>query len=239
MADNKMTDFLVIGLGRFGKAISTRLYALGANVLAIDTRADVVNEMEDKVSTTVCADVTTDGVLHSLGARNFDCAIICIGDNLEGSILATQQCKELGINYIVAKAQNEQVGKILKSIGAHLVVYPEVYVAKKLASILTKPSVNEIMDLTDNYKLFEIKAPELWQNKAISELNVRKKYKLSIIFIKRANQIVDPEPETIILPDDIILIAGDKSKINAVSYLADDNFDIKNIINEMFDVNNE
>ena len=130
----------------------------------------------------VVADVSQKDVLQELGVQNFDCAIVCIGGNLTASMLATLSCKELVVNYIISKAHNDQHKDLLEKIGADMVLFPEVFMSKKLSLALTDPYANEILKLTDNYKIVEIKCPAKWVDKSIEEIAVRKKYCITIIF---------------------------------------------------------
>lgn len=221
----EMNQFVVIGLGRFGKTVALTLANLGKEVLVIDTNSQTIKQIENQVQTAVVADSTGTDVLHSLGVQNFDCVINCIGDNLEASILTTLICKDLGVKYIVAKAQNEQHRKVLEKIGADIVIFPEVYMGKRVANMLVNPSKNEIVNLTDNFKIVEIATPTFWQDKSILEQNIRNKYKISIIFVKRDNKIIYPEPETVLLKGDILVVAGETSKLDNLS----------NKINEVLD----
>ena len=104
--EKKMNQFVVIGLGRFGKSVATTLASRGKEVLVIDTNREAINQIEGQVSGAVVADATGNDVLHSLGVQNFDCAINCIGGNLQASILVTYICKELGVSYVVARSTN-------------------------------------------------------------------------------------------------------------------------------------
>ena len=215
--DKKMSQFVVIGLGKFGKVVATNLVELGNEVLVMDTNPEEVKKMEGIASAAVVADATSTDVLHSLGVRNFDCVIICIGHNLQSSILTTLICKDLGVKYVVAKAQNDQHKKVLERIGADMVVFPEVYMGKKVASMLDNPSMNEIMSLTDNYKIVEIPVPDSWCDKTIKEIDIRKKHKISVIFIKRGEEVISPEPETQFLKGDLLIVSGDIKKIEDLS----------------------
>ena len=215
--NKKMKQFVVIGLGRFGRSVATTLADLGKEVLVIDTNAEAIKQMEGLVSGAVVADATGTEVLHSLGVQNFDCVINCIGDDLQSSILTTVICKELGVNYIVAKAKNEQSRKVLEKIGADMVVFPEVYMGRKVANMLTNPSMNEIMNLTNDFKIVEIPVPDNWCEKTIIDLDVRKKHKVSIIFVKRKNDVVYPGPETVLQKGDILIVAGECNKLEELS----------------------
>lgn len=215
----KMTDYVVIGIGKLGESVATRLFSLGNEVLAIDKNQTKISSLEHKVSTAVATDATSFEVLHSLGVQNFDCAIICISDDLEGSILTAQICKDLGVRYVIATAQNEQHAKILNAINVDLIIFPEEFVGNKLASLLSKPGINELVELTDEFKIFEMNCPGSWWGTKIEDLNLRKKYKLSIVFIKRGNKVLTPEPDTLLDDDDILVVAGESSKINAIASL--------------------
>ncbi len=228
----KMNQFVVIGLGRFGKSVATTLTELGKEVLVIDTNKDAVNQMEGMVSGAVVADATGTDVLHSLGVQNFDCAIVCIGKDLQASILTTLICKDLGVNYVVAKAKNEQIKKVLERIGADMVVFPEVYMGKKVANMLINPSMNEILNLTDNFKIVEVPVPDSWQNKTIIELDVRKKYKVSIIFVRRENSVVTIEPETTFLKGDVLIAAGESNKLEVISNMTSEVIDASHCLKD-------
>lgn len=214
--EKQMEQFVVIGLGRFGKGVATTLAALGKEVLVVDTNVAEVKKIEPNVSGAVVADATATDVLHSLGVQNFDCVINCIGDDLQASILTTLICKELGARYIVAKAQNEMHKKVLEKIGADMVVFPETFMARKVANMLVNPSMNEILNLTEDFKIVEIATPNMFWDKTIGDLNIRKKYKISIIFVKRQDEVIEPDAETTLKSGDVLIVAGNVEKINAL-----------------------
>lgn len=228
----KMTQFVVIGLGRFGKAIATNLASLGNEVLVIDTNPEAVKQLEGIVSGAVVADSTGTDVLHSLGVQNFDCAINCIGNDLQASILTTLICKDLGVKYVVAKAKNEQNRKVQERIGADLVVFPEVYMGRKVASMLTNPSMNEIMNLTKDFKIVEIPIPDDWCEKTIIDLDIRKKHKISIIFVKRENDVINPGPETVLQKGDLLIVAGESDKLEILSQKTSDVIDVDQMLKD-------
>jgi len=230
----KMKDFVVIGIDRLGESVATRLYSYGNEVLAIDKNQQKISNLGSKVSTAVSTDATSYDVLHSLGVQNFDCAIICINDDIESSILAAQNCKDLGVKYLIATAQSEQHAKILNALEVDLVIFPEEFVGSKLASLLSKPGINELVELTDEFKIFEMNLPESWRDKAIEEINIRKKYKLSIVFIKRGNKVLSPEPDMLLEEGDVLVVAGESSKINAVANLINDSSDIESQLISVF-----
>ena len=225
-------NFAVIGLGRFGKSLSINLAELGKNVLAVDMDTINVEEISSYVTNAVVADITKRDVLQSLGLQNFDCAIICIGDDISSSILATSICKELGVRYVIAKAHDDQHKILLKKIGADLIIFPEVFMSRKLSIALTDPYSNEIMKLSNKHKIVEIKCPTKWIDKTIEELEIRKKYSINVIFIKRENEIIEPEPEFVFEKGDCLIIAGSIRNINSIENKIDDIVDITNILTD-------
>ena len=227
-------DYVVIGLGRFGKSLALNLAEQGKKVLAVDNILSNVEEVEGSVTRAAIADVTQKDVLKSLGVQNFDCAVICIGGGITASMLATLGCKELGVKYIIAKAQNEQHKALLEKVGADLVIFPEVFMSKKLSLALTDPYSNEILKLTDKYKIVEIKCPVKWVEKSIVELNVRNKFNITVIFIKRNNEIIEPTPELIFEKGDSLIIAGNEKNIEAIENKLIDTVDFKDVLTDAF-----
>ena len=234
--NKSMTQFAVIGLGRFGQTVALTLANEGNEVLAIDREERHIHEIENYVSGTAVADVTATGVLNTLGIKNFDCVIVSIGEDMEASILTTLACKDLGVKLVVAKANSEAHKEILERIGADVVVFPEDYTGQKVAKMLSNPSVNEVMKLTDKFKVAEIATPDNWQDKTILELDVRRKYHISIIVIKRDDYVLYPEAETELRRGDVLLVAGEPKKIEALSSDTSDVIDVVHTLTNGLDL---
>ena len=225
-------DFVIIGLGKFGRSLAINLCELGKNVLVVDNNVKNIEGIQGLVTNAVAADVTQKEVLRSLGVQNFDCAIVCIGDNLSASMLSTLVCKELNVPYVIAKAQSDQHRILLEKIGADVVLFPEVFVSKKLALSLTDPYMNELITLTDNYKIVEIKCPNNWVGKAIKDVNMRKKFGVTIILIKRENEVVEPTPESIFEKNDSLVVGGSPKNIDGVKNKVVDIVDFKDVMTD-------
>jgi len=230
----KMKDYLVIGLGKFGRSVATQLYEMGNEVLAIDKNPQNVSEVEGKVSTAVTADATSYEVLHSLGAQNFDCAVVCVGDSIESSLLIAQACKELEVNFIIAKAKSEQHAKILYALGVDTVILPEKFAGKKLANLLTKSGINELVDLSTDFKMFEMPVPEQWIDKNIEDLKIDRKYRLSIVFVKREDEVLLSKSRIKFQEGDVLVLAGESSKINSLASTIQNHDNINNALNSVF-----
>jgi trk system potassium uptake protein TrkA len=235
----KMKEFVVIGLGRFGKSVASQLYTMGNEVLAIDKNPIETNQMDGKVSSAITADATKYEILHSLGVENFDCAIVCIGEALESSLLVVEACKELKIGYIIAKAKSEQHAKILKALGVDLIVSPEEFAGKKLTNMLATPGINELAELTEDYKIFEMALPDGWRNKTIRDINMTKKYKVSIIVIKRENAVLIPDPDMELIEGDKLVLSGESSKFYSLINLIKEPEEVKQSLTSVFENKDE
>ena len=215
-----MKSYMVIGLGRFGTVVAQRLCELGCEVLVMDTNSELVQQLSNKVTNAVVGDAKDKEVLRALGARNFDCAIVAVGDSLADSVLATMNLKELGVNYIVCKAHDETHRQVLLKLGADRVVIPEQENAMRLARSLFCPNVLEYIELSDEYGILEIPAPKRWINKTLKELNVRAKLGVNIIAIKQHGHInVSPSADYKILENDELVVLGDTDSLTTVQKL--------------------
>lgn len=215
-----MKSFIIVGLGRFGSQAARRLCQQGCEVLAIDTSGELVQQLSDDVTQAVVGDARDKEVLRALGAKDFDCGIVAIGDSLADSVLATMNLKELGVPYIVCKAHDETHRQVLKKLGADRVVIPEKENADRLAKSLSSPNVLDYIELSEDYGIIEVPAPGLWQDKSLIELNVRAKLGVNILAIKRNGDItVSPAADFRIAHADVLVVLGDTAALNAVQKL--------------------
>lgn len=215
-----MKSFVVIGLGRFGSEAAKRLCQQGCEVLVIDSRSDLVQQMSNEVTQAVVGDARDKEVLRALGVKDFDCGIVAIGDSLADSVLATMNLKELGVPYIVCKAYDETHRQVLKKLGADRVVIPEKENADRLAKSLSSPNVLDYIELSEDYGIVEVPAPAPWQGKSLIELNIRAKLGVNILAVKREGHItVSPSADFRIEQGDTLVVLGDTGALNAVQKL--------------------
>ena len=215
-----MKSFMVVGLGRFGSQAARRLCQQGCEVLAIDTSSELVQQVSDDVTQAVVADARDKEVLRALGAKDFDCAIVAIGESLADSVLATMNLKELGVPYIVCKAHDETHRDVLKKLGADRVVIPEKENADRLAKSLSSLTVLDYIELSEDYGIIEVPAPAMWQDKSLIELNVRAKLGVNILAIKREGHVtVSPAADFRIAQGDVLVVLGDTAALTAVQKL--------------------
>lgn len=210
-----MKTYLVIGMGRFGSAVATRLYELGNEVLAVDESEENIQLIASHVTHAVVGDARDEAVLRDLGARNFDCAIVAIGGDLAASILVTLALKELGIPAVICKASNETYKRALEKVGADRVVIPEREMAVKLAQSLSSSNILDFIELSDDYGIAEVAAPDSWAGKTIRELNVRAKYDVNILACRLLNGKlhVHPGPDERIESGMNVTILGSNERI--------------------------
>lgn len=210
----ELKQFAVLGLGRFGSSLAKTLYELGNDVLAVDEREDAVQDISESVTHAVQADATDESNLRSLGLRNFDVVVVAIGGDIQSSILVTLIVKELGVKYVVAKAQSELHAKVLYKIGADRVVLPERDMGLRVAHNLVSSNVLDFIELSSDYSIVEVAAPDGWKGKTIKELNIRRKYGLNVIAIKRNGEMnVSPQAEDTIEENDVLVVVGDNEGI--------------------------
>lgn len=211
-----MKSFIVIGLGKFGVSVARVLSSLGHDVLAIDNREEIVQELSDSVTHVIQADVTNEEVFKSLGVNNFDAAIVSIGDNIESSILATVLLKEAGAKYVLAKAQSELHARVLYKVGADKVVFVERDMGIRTAHNLISDNVEDIMEISSAFSVVELRPPRSWIGKSLKELNIRSTHGINIIAIKRQDAVnAAPGPDTIIGENDILVVFGENKDLNA------------------------
>ena len=215
-----MKSYIVVGLGRFGSEVARQLCLVGCEVLAADVRSDLVQQVSTDVTHAVVADAQDKEVLKALGAKNFDCAIVAIGDDLAASVLATMNLKELGVPYLVCKASNETHRRVLEKLGADRVVIPEQEHGARLARSLSAPNVLDYIELSQDCGIAEVPTPESWQNKTLKDLNVRAKLGVNIIAIRRnGKMIVSPGADFAILAEDVVVVLGDNRSLEKVQKL--------------------
>ena len=215
-----MKSYVVIGLGRFGQGVARQLCELGAEVLAMDVRSDLVQQLANDVTHAVVGDAQDKEVLRALGVKEFDCAVIAIGEDLAASVLTVMNLQELGVPYIVCKAHDETHRRVLEKLGVQRVVIPEKEQAQRLARSLHSHNVLEYIELSQEYGILEVPAPKSWVGKSLKELNVRAKLGVNIIAVESGNSTnVSPAADYRILAEDIMVVLGDNAALEAVQKL--------------------
>jgi trk system potassium uptake protein TrkA len=218
-----MKRFAVIGLGRFGKKLAIALAMSGAEVIAIDKNRDEIELIRDQVSHAVRLDSTDEEALKAQGVDKVDVAIISIGQGtgrgFEAAVLTVVNLKQMGIKQIYARSEDLIAGEVFAKIGATEVIYPEIESAQRWAYKLIAPQIGEKIDFAPGYSLARVKAPASFDSKTVMDLQLRQKYNINLVAIKRDEEskakksekgdiINVPMPNTIIYQDDILMLAG-------------------------------
>lgn len=210
----KARQYLVLGLGRFGMSLARTLCDLGQEVLAVDEDETLVSAIAPYITQALQLNATDETALAELGVTNFDAAIVSIGQNTRDSILVCVLLKELGIPYLIAKANDDLHAKVLRKIGVDRVVFPERDMGARVARSILTPNVLDLMNLSDDYQIVEIRVPEKWISNSIIGVNVRRHYGLNILAIHRGGHfLVSPSPDLMFEAGDTLLVMGRKNDI--------------------------
>ena len=214
----KNRTFGVIWLGRFGYHVARTLAQGGAEVIACDVDEEKVREVSEYVSLAYVLDATDAKALKESGIANVDTAVVSIGENIEASILIVVQLKELGVKEVVAKAITPLHGKVLEKLGVDRVVYPEKEMAIRVAHSLLVGEFIEEIPIGEKHSLFELKAFDFMLGKTLGELDVRRRFGVSVLAIKRGeNLIVNPMGDEKILPGDILVVLGTTEQLSSMA----------------------
>lgn len=217
-----MKRFAVIGLGRFGQKLAIALSMSGAEVIAIDKDRAVIEQIRDQVSLAVRLDSTDEDALKAQGVDKCDVAIIGMGQSgatFESAILTVVNLRSFGVEQIFARAQSLTAGQVFSAVGATDIIYPEIETAQRWAYKLIAPHVGEKIDFAPGYSMASITAPPSFHDKTIMDLQLRQKYNVNLVAIKRAETVEGkkskkhdiinvPMPTTTISQGDILMVAG-------------------------------
>lgn len=206
---------VVIGLGRFGQSVADNLTMLGHDVLGIDDRAEVVQEMSGKLTHIVQANCTSVETLRQLNVAEFQHAVVAIGSDLESSVLAVLALSELGVPDIWAKAVTDRHGKILQRTGAHHVVFPEKTMGERVAHMVTSKII-DFIEFDDDFAIAKVRPPADILNKTLAESDLRNVYSVTIVGIKRPGEdFTYGRPETVVQAGDLLIVAGPTPNVQA------------------------
>lgn len=201
---------IVLGIGRFGERVATKLFEDGLEVMAVDKNYDLVQNISGKVTSAVQCDIANDKALEELGMGNFDVAVIATGESLEASMAATLFAKDHNVEKIIAKATSTNHARILKKIGADQIIFPEIDMGEKLARSIAGSNLLQFFHFSDDYSMIELKAYDELVGKSLKEIDFRKKYKMMVIAYKRDGElIINPEANWKIEKDDTLVLLGD------------------------------
>ena len=213
----------IIGAGRFGMSLAESFANAGTEVVLIDRNRPAMQNASE-FATAIQGDATQAHVLEEAGFGECDVVIVAIGSNIEASMMATANCKELGIPKVIAKATSELHGKILRRIGADSVVYPDRDSAHRLAMSIANHSALDFLEVSDGYSIAEIDVPDGVRGQTLAEADLRKKTGVTVLCIRRADsdpakprRIVIPQANDVIEPEDRLIVFGETKDIDKLS----------------------
>lgn len=217
-----MKQYLVIGLGRFGRGVAQTLYDADKDVLGIEVNEELVQECinNNVLTNAVIGDATDIKLLKDLGAENYDIAFVCMAE-IEPSVMITLNLKDLGVKKIIAKASTKKHGEVLMKVGATKIVYPEEYMGQKIAELSMDTNIVEYLKFTEDFILVEVKALSIFWNKSLIESDIRNKYKSNVVGIKKKDDTFLPNPvaTTVVEEGDTLLIITDKKTAHSFEEL--------------------
>lgn len=215
----KKGTFYVIGLGKFGTALSLSLVERGCQVTVIDHDEENVNAVADRVTCAIIGDPTSEEVLRGSGISAEDCAIVCIASSMNDSILAVLILKELGVGTVIARSMGERHSTILRKIGADRIVSPEQDMGEKLASLLSRRGLLDYVEFSDTYSVAELLVPQKWIGKSIAENAIRRRFNVTVIAVHRENGqvFVSPDPSIVLTRGDSISVVGENENIDKLT----------------------
>lgn len=207
-----MKTVLIIGIGRFGKHLAIRMTELGNEVMIVDKEEEKIEDLLSQVTRAQIGDCMDEKVLRSLGVRNFDICFVCMGDNFQASLEVTSMLHDLGAKHVVSKADRTIHEKFLLRNGADEVIHPERDVALRAAQKYSAYNVFDYFELTEDFSIVEIGIPDSWIGKSIKQVNVRFKYSINIIAVKKDGKIIPVTSAEHIFKENEHLIIGGNAK---------------------------
>ena len=207
--------YAVFGLGRYGIAVARELVSNGVEVIAVDADERIVNAAADELPICKCADITDPEVIRQLGISNVDVVIVAMANNLEASVMAVTLCKEIGVKTVIAKCANEMHQKILTRVGADKVVFPENESGIRLAKNLLSSGFVDMVSLAKNVSMIELEVKPEWVGKNLIELNLRKKYSINVVALRKGNMVsVDIDPHARLQAEDKLIVIANTEKLS-------------------------
>jgi trk system potassium uptake protein TrkA len=211
-------QFAVLGIGRFGSKLARELFYRGHEVIVIDRDEHIIQSVRDEVTHSYIGDITNEETLKEAGINDVDVAIIAESSNIESNIIASQICKSMGIKKVIAKAQNTVHGKILVKLQVDQIIYPEQDTAIKLVNKLTSDTILDYLELGEHINIVSVEAPEKMQNQTIRELALRKRFRVTILGIKRGDDLIfNLTDDNIVEKGDILIVFGESENLKKMN----------------------
>lgn len=204
-----MKTVLIIGAGQFGTHIAKRMEELRCEVMVVDINEEAINQIMPYVTDAKIGDGTNEEFLRMLGVNDYDVCFVTLGRHFQSSLETTSLLSELGAKKVISRATNDVQMKFLLRNGADEVVYPEKQTAVRIATKYAYDSILDYFHLDNDIYIYEVKAPKDWFGRTLAQIDIRKKYKINILSIKRGDEAMLPSADTVIQPGDIAFVLGE------------------------------
>jgi trk system potassium uptake protein TrkA len=225
-----MDKFLIVGLGVFGRALAENLIKRGTEVIAVDKNMELIEELSDQVTYSVCLDSTDEKALDSLDLKDVDVAIVCIGENFEATLMTSVLLKQKGVKKVISRASEPLHIKILKAVGMDKIVTPGVEAAEKLSYSLIHKSLLDINYISETTAAVKINVPHGFVGKTLGKLNLRARFGVNVVAIhrmveingknglERVEKVISniPGADTVLQSDDILVVIGETENLDKV-----------------------
>ncbi|MBE5773827.1 MAG: TrkA family potassium uptake protein [Clostridiales bacterium] len=212
---NRRRQFLVVGLGRFGCSVAETLCEAGEEVLGIDRRMDLVEDMRDRITQVVQADAMERDALSALGVQDFDVAFVTMGSDIKASGTITMLLKDLGVKKVIAKASDEFHGRMLEKLGADKILFPERDMGRRIAHNLVSGNIIDYLELSPDFSMAEILPDPAWVGKSLKELDMRTRMGVNVVAIRNGETLdAMPSMNTVIHADDVMLVVSSEENLN-------------------------
>lgn len=206
-----MKSFCIIGMGRFGMTLAQTLANEGKTVLIIDNNDKTVEAMADVADSVIYGDATDEAVLRAADVGSYDCAVICMSENVNDSVLCAILLREMGVPYIVARAGSERHAKVLDKLGVNQIVFPEADIGQRMGRQLSYHGVQQYMEFSDDTTIVEVSVPKSWIGKNLLELDVRKRFNINVVTVRRENSPkkgISVDPKANFREGDLVTVIG-------------------------------
>ena len=208
-----MKSVLILGAGNFGAMLAREMYAQGFEIMIVDAREGLINAVMPYVTDAQIGDCTNPGFLSTLGVDNYDLCVVTICENFQTSLETTSLLKDLGAKQVISRAKNEIQEKFLLRNGANEVVYPEKQMARRLATKYASDKILDFIQFDAGYSIYEMVVPEHWFGKTVLDLDVRKKYEINVISVRRDGLITMTNPKDPFQAGDAVYVVGEMKKL--------------------------
>ena len=214
-----MKNVLIIGMGRFGRYTANKLNEFGHDVMAVDKNEDRINKVMKDVTSARIGDATNGDFLQTLGIKDFDLCFVAVGDAFLDALEITSLLRELGAEKVISRATSATMEKFLLRNGADAVVFPERQMANWTAIRFSSDHIENYIEVTDGYSIYELETPAQWDNKRIDEIDVRRRYGISILGIRNGRLNMNPPYDTVLHKDETMLVLGRNEELQRVFHL--------------------